>query len=68
MSGDEESDDGADWNSGPWCKHHWRDPSDCDECAVMCRCGHAMREHAAGEAGRADECEVCDCQVFDPAG
>lgn len=66
VSDDEESD-GGDWNSGPFCRH-WCDPGDCDECAVLCRCGHAMRAHEALDGEEAGACDECDCPRFTPAG
>ena len=48
------SDDWAEHESGPFCRH-WDDPSDCQ---LRCICGHLCRDHFVGNSTK---CYECDC-------
>lgn len=49
------SDDWADYESGPFCRH-WSDPTDCE--IVCARCGHRCVNHPLDlDLG----CHECDC-------
>ena len=54
--GDDEPDNWADFDSGPFCRHWVSPPGDCDEkCADCC---HLCREHGDGA------CDVCACKAW----
>lgn len=55
---DDGTDDWANYESGPFCRH-WSDPSECElHCAG---CGHRCGEHDDGGSGGPSACQVNDC-------
>jgi hypothetical protein len=56
MRPEEEEEESAEYDSGPFC-WHWSDPSDCDEECLDPNCKHRCGEHRP-------ECSVegCPCE------